>query len=267
MKNSIGIKHRKIYIATIFLLIIIILLFYLFNKLDIKKYLVSIYKIEDRTGNIKKAEKKYKDETVVGWIRVQGTNIDYPIVKNFSDGEFLNREFDHAWINSDTDTSANFITIFGHNVRNISKHPIIGDNTMNRFEQLPSFMYYDFNKDNKYIQYTINGKNYLYQIFSVAIVPEYKINYQDNHYTKKEIKNKIEESQTDSYFKYDVKVTDKDKIISLVTCTRFNGINSDSFKIDAKLVENAKRGYNYDVTEKENYQKIKKILEGDGDDV
>ncbi len=254
-----SIRNKKnLYIILIFLLVILALC-YLFRVLDVKKYLIPIYKVEDRTSQIKKAEEKYKDEDVVGWIRVQGTNIDYPIVRNYQDMEIRERGFDHVWVNSNIKPLPN--------VRNVSKHPIIGDKNMNRFEQLMSFIYYDFNQDNKYIQVSIGKKNYLYQIFSVAIVPDYKINYRTTSYTKKQKRELIEESMKDSYFKYDIEVSENDKIISLVTCTRFNGFTSDDFKIDAKLVENEKKGYNYSVSESKNYKNIKKILEGDGDDV
>ncbi len=262
-----SIRNKKnLYIILIFLLVILALC-YLFRVLDVKKYLIPIYKVEDRTSQIKKAEEKYKDEDVVGWIRVQGTNIDYPIVRNYQDMEIRERGFDHVWVNSNIKPLPDYFSIIGHNVRNVSKHPIIGDKNMNRFEQLMSFIYYDFNQDNKYIQVSIGKKNYLYQIFSVAIVPDYKINYRTTSYTKKQKRELIEESMKDSYFKYDIEVSENDKIISLVTCTRFNGFTSDDFKIDAKLVENEKKGYNYSVSESKNYKNIKKILEGDGDDV
>lgn len=270
MKKGIGI-HKKKHITRpiIYLLIILILVvLFLFYKENIKNYLIPIYEIEDRTGNVKKAQEKYKNEKVVGWLRIQGTNIDYPIVRNYKIEAPAERNFDYTWTNSTVNKPTDYLAIFGHNLRNVSKHPIIGDKNMNQFEQLMSYIYYDFNKDNKYIQYTVGGKNYLYQIFSVAMVPGYKINYYDTSYnSKKEKQTKIKESIADSYFDYDVEVTTDDKIISLITCTRFNGMNSDNFKIDAKLVENKEKGYNYSVREKENYKEIKKILEGDGDDV
>lgn len=265
MMESIRSK-KKIYIALIFLLTILIL-FCLFKIFNLKRFFIPIYKIEDRTSNVKKAEEKYQHEAVAGWIRVQGTNIDYPIVRNFQDITVKQRDFSHVWVNGNIEKLPEHFTLIGHNVRNVSKQPIVGDNDMDKFEQLMSYIYYDFNKDNKYIQITIGNKNYLYQIFSVAIVPDYKIRYQVTSYTKKKKKELIKESIEDSYFKYDVDVDENDHIISLVTCTRFNGYTSDDFKIDAKLVENKNKGYNYNVSEKKNYQKVKKILEGDGDDV
>lgn len=264
MKNGIRSKNKKsIFIVLIFLLTILIL-FCLFKVFDLKKYFIPIYQIEDRTSNVKKVKKKYEDESVIGWLRVQGTNIDYPIIENY--GDVKEKEFDYLWTNNHVENLTDYLAIYGHNIRNVSSQPIVGNENMNKFEQLMSYMYYDFNQDNKYIQYTVGNKNYLYQIFSLAIVPSYKIDNTVTSYTKKEKEKKIKDSIRDSYFKFDVDVSTNDEIISLVTCTRFNGIASDNFKIDAKLVENGKKGYNYSVLENENYKSIKKILEGDGED-
>lgn len=267
MKKSIRSKNKKIIFITLFFLLILIL-FCIFKIFDLKKCFIPIYKIEDRTNNVQKIKKKYNDEYVIGWLRVQGTNIDYPIIENYSNEEEQKpRDFDYLWSNNRVEDLTDYLAIFGHNIRNVSKHPIVGDKNMNKFEQLMGYMYYDFNQDNKYIQYTVGGKNYLYQIFSVAIVPSYKIDYDITSYTKKEKSKKIKESIENSYFKYDIDVSNQDKIISLVTCTRFYGTRSDNFKIDAKLVENEKKGYNYGVSESKKYKPVKKILEGDGEDV
>lgn len=265
MKNGIRGKNRKTTYIILFFILTILIIYCLIKVFDLKKYFIPIYQIEDRTSNVQKAMKKYKDEYVIGWLRVQGTNIDYPIIENY--GNVNEKDFDYLWTSNHVENLTDYLAIFGHNIRNVSRKPIIGDQNMTRFEQLMSYIYYDFNQDNKYIQYTVGGKDYLYQIFSVTIVPSYQIDKDTTSYTKKEKINKIKESIENSYFKYDIDVSDKDKIISLVTCTRFNGIASYNFKIDAKLVENQKRGYNYGVSETENYKSIKKILEGDGEDV
>lgn len=269
MKKSVrrkkNIMNKKIIILLIFLLAILALL-YLFKRLDLKQIFVPIYEVSDRTSNVKKASKKYSDQAdVVGWIKVQGTNIDYPVV--YEDGSTTERySFNYAWINRNNKKLTNRPIIFSHNIRNVSSQPLVGDKEMDQFEQLMSYIYYNFNKDNKYIQYTVNGKNYLYQIFSVSIVDDNLIDYYDTAYTKKEMKKYIKESLNDSYFKYDVDVGEDDKIITLVTCTRFDGKLLNDFKIDAKLIDKNK-GYNYNVSEKKNYNYVKKILKGDGNDV
>lgn len=261
MKKCMKKKNR---IVLIFLVILLLILFLLF-KLDFKRYFIPIYQVEDRTDSVKEFEKKEKEENIIGWIRVQGTNIDYPILQNnFGDDNQGNRDYSYAWVNQNVDHLTNYLSIFSHNIRNVSSQPMIHDQNMNQFEQLLSYIYYDFNKENKYIQYTIDGENYLYQIFSVSIVSDNFVDYYSTSYTKKEMKEYIKQSKEDSYFDFDVSVTEDDKIISLITCTRFRGNLTNDFKIDAKLVENRRKGYNYGVKEKSTYREVKKNLEGDG---
>lgn len=265
MKKNVKKKNNKKIVFLVFLVFILLIGYYLFWKLDLKRYFVPIYQIEDRADDVKKIQQKEKEENVIGWIRVQGTNIDYPILENGSSYySSEGRNYSYAWVNKNVNELTNYLSIFSHNIRNVSSMPIVGDSEMNQFEQLLSYIYYDFNKDHKYIQYTINGKNYLYQIFSVSIVSDNKIDYYSTSYTKEEMEKYIKQSKEDSYFDFDVDVTKNDKILSLITCTRFDGALTKDFKIDAKLVENEKKGYNYDVKEKSNYREIKKILEGDG---
>ncbi len=264
-----GIRSKMIKNLLIMILIslfILLILFYLFRKMNLRRVLFPIYKIEERTSSVTKAKKKYSNEKVVGWIRVQGTNIDYPIIE-YSDTMMETFKSDgYVWVNVSPKDDENFLTILGHNVRNVSSQPLVGDERMNQFEQLMSFIYYDFSKENKYVQYTLNGKNDLYQIFSVSLIDKDDVDTSITSYTKKDLKKYIEKSQKSSYFEFDVDVSESDKIISLITCTRFNGRSDMQLRVDAKLIEKNK-GYDYDVTEKSNYKEIKEILKGVDDDL
>ena len=121
----------------------------------------------------------------------------------------------------------------------------------------------DFAKENKYIQYTINGKNYLYKIFSVSIVEEDRLLYNTDNYSKAELKTYIDDSLQDSFYDFDVDVDENDNIITLATCTRFYGATAMyTYKIDARMVRDGEKIKNYSVKENKNYDKIKKTMEG-----
>lgn len=268
MEKSIRSKNkvfRKLLLIILIVFSILLILSYLFKKMNLKRILFPIYKVEDRTSNVNKAKKKYNNEKVVGWIKVQGTNIDYPIIEYSDTMMETFKSNGYVWVNVSPKNDENFLTILGHNIRNVSTQPLVGDDTMNQFEQLMSFIYYDFAKENKYIQYTLNGKNSLYQIFSISLIDKDDVDSSITSYTKKDLKKYIEESQKSSYFDFNVDILDSDKIISLVTCTRFNGRSDMQFRVNAKLIEKNK-GYDYDVTENSNYKEIKEILKGVDDD-
>ncbi len=258
--NKIKLTKKIIFLL---LLLLLILLAIILNGNKIKNKLIPVYTLQDRTSNVEKYKKKYKNSNVIGWIKVQGTNIDIPIINYTQAGKIDN----YAWMYDDIDSLKDYMPIFGHNIRNVATPPAIGKNYMNRFEQLMSFVYSDFADENKYIQLTINGKNYLYQIYGVSIIDNTDI---DTRYSDINDKNKddyIKESINNSLYKYNVKVSNNDYLISLITCTRLYGRTDYSIKVDGKLVKNSNKGYNYDMHEKKNYKEIKKILEGDGEDV
>ena len=109
--------------------------------------------------------------------------------------------------------------------------------------------------------------NYLYKIFSVAMVDDSTLDYVSQNYTKKQLEEYIKQSKKDSYFDFDVDVDENDKIISLITCTRFFGPQANyTFKIDARLMRENEIANDYDVIKNKNYNQIEKILRGDQDE-
>lgn len=252
------IKRNKVISIIVFLIIIIGFIILLIN------YFTPFYKLEDRTKN-KDSFVGVNGEKAIGWLRVQGTNIDFPIVY-YDDTDVTDPTNDLGWSYSPEAYLTKREIIFSHNVLNVSKNPLITNENHRRFEQLLSFIYPEFTKKNKYIEYTVGNKNYLYKIYSISFRKEKDIRYEDNEPTKNEMKKYIDYSINSSYFKFDVDVKPTDKLITLVTCTRFFGATTDySFVIDARMVRDKEKIKNYSLTEKKSYNKIKKIMEGDED--
>lgn len=225
------------------------------------------YETKERTENITKYNKTHEQTKAVAWIRVQGTNIDYPVI--YSDGTVNIQEIteDFTWVLNDIEEVKNKIFVLGHNIRNVSRNPIITDKNHTRFEQLPSFMYLDFIEDNKYVQFTINGKDYLYKIFSVSIVKDSELSYQTTSLEKEDLKEYIDKSLKESYYDFDIDVDENDNIITLATCTRFYGYSPRyTYKIDARMVRNNEKIKNYKVEENNNYKEIQKTMKGGAED-
>jgi len=229
----------------------------------ITKLLIPYYRIEDRTKKITEYGSKY-DTNILGWLRVQGTNIDYPIVfyDDIKKAEADNYSF--LWRTTDSKKLTNRPLIFGHNIKNVSTNPLIGDKNQTRFEQLMAYIYPDFVKKNKYIQYTVGGKNYLYKIFSISFTKDDAVDYSQDNFSTTDLNSYIKKAKQDSYFDFDVDVSNSDKIITLVTCTRFFGnTRAYDFKIDARLVRKGERVTNYNFTTKNNYNEIERKIKGD----
>lgn len=247
--------------TTIILIIIVFLLIAGLTKLLINGSVY--YKIEPRKEKIAEYTKKHKETPALAWIRVQGTNIDYPVIYAWNSNEIATKLDDFTWVLDDVKSLTNYVFIIGHNIRNVSSNPLIADKNHTRFEQLPSFMYLDFTEKNKYIQYTIDGKDYLYKIFSVAIVKNSKLLPDNEDFLKSDLKEYIKESKEDSFYDFDVDVDENDNIITLATCTRFYGPTTDyTYKITGRMVRDGEKVDNYKVKENENYKPIKEAMKG-----
>ncbi|MCI8346644.1 MAG: class B sortase [Bacilli bacterium] len=225
-----------------------------------------VYQVKDRTEKLEKFRSVEKQKAMA-WIRVAGTNIDLPVMYYDIVEDISDPTYDIAWSYTNDKTLPDKSTVFSHNVLNVSSNPLIGDKNHRRFEQLMAYIYYDFAKDNQYIQYTINNKNYLFKIYGVSFVQTDEIESDSSNRTKEELKKYIQDVKKDSYFQYDTDVDSQDKLLSLVTCTRFFGSDTSySFVVDARLLRKNERAGKSKVVEKDNYKKIRKIMEGEKED-
>lgn len=244
------------------LLLVVLLLILSSAVIIIKPY----YKVEDRTDKVK-SYKGVSGEKALGWLRVQGTNIDFPIVYYY-DTDVTDPTNDLGWSFSNKKTLQEKTTIFSHNILNVSSKPLIADKNHKRFEQLLSFVYTDFLKKNKYIEYTTNGKNYLFKIYGVSFQKQDDLAYKQTKLSKDMKQKYIKKVKKNSYFDLNVSVDTNDKLLTLVTCTRFFGDNTDySFVVDARMVRKNELISNYSLKEQKNYDKIKEIMKGDADNV
>ena len=227
----------------------------------------STFKTVDRVKNIKKEKKKEKDANgygTIGWLRVQGTNIDTPIIKynSLEDIEKVDKE-DFLWNEYHEEKIQKRVNIQGHNILNLSSKPEVGLDYFTRFEDLMAFVYLDFAKENQYIQYTVDGKNYLYQIFAVYFDEVYNLDlYNPDEYKDEEVADFIQRSLDKSLYKYDVEVNKNEKVISLITCTRMYGNDKKQFLVVGKMIDNDSNTTNYKVKESSNYKEVKNLMKG-----
>lgn len=271
MKRERNIKvHRKRfgykYLLFTFLFILILFLIFLLIKNIFMPEKV-IFESVSHDSEISKMEKKYNnsDYDVIGWIDVAGTNLNMPILRAIHEsGDYPVTMEKYAWSLSDKKKYYNFMAIFGHNLMNLGV-PKKSDSSFKRFEELMSFIYEDFAKEHKYFQYTINGKTYVYKIFSVDIDYASTIYEFPKHgASKDEMKSLIKEFKDNSIYKYNVDVNEDDDILVLTTCTRlFAEEGYYDMLVAGKRIESNEKATDYSFTKTEKYKKIEKILKGD----
>lgn len=223
------------------------------------------FKIESRVAFVNDEKKKDTEQyETTGWIRVQGTNIDYPIINVLDQGyEFPVNDKSYAWLMNDVSKFTNKIDIGGHNILNLSVNPIKKDEDFKYFEELKNFVYPDFVEENQFIQLNIDGKDYLYQVFSVNFLNSYEIYYHLNEHDKSYVKEYLDVLKKSTLYDFDVEVNEDDDLISLYTCTRFYGITNDiNFVVTGKLVDNDKNNDIKKFKTTNKYKEIVKIMEG-----
>lgn len=262
-------KNIKVQLSKLSILLISVILVGFIGWVIFDKFIkiLPAYVIDNRVNQLKNYKGEDENIKAIGWIKVPGTNIDYPVIDNNNDVGVNEINDDFAWAQGNLEGLPNKLFVLGHNVRNVSSSPLIGVKEHVRFEQLPAYLYYDFAKENKYVQYTTGDKNYLYKIFSVSIVEDSTLDYVTQNYTKEKMKKYVEQSKKDSYFEFDVAVDENDKIISLITCTRFFGPQANyTFRVDARLMRDKEFADDYEVNKKSSYKRIEKKLRGDVDE-
>ena len=154
------------------------------NNNEITEKIKETVKIEDKDENKKEytidfSKLKEQNSDTVAWIKVNNTNIEYPVVKAQNNDFYLKHSFDKSnnsagWIFADYrnkfDGTDKNIIIYGHNMK---------DNSM--FGSLKSVISEDWynNEDNKYITLITENEIQIYEVFSV-----YQIEKED-YYIKK----------------------------------------------------------------------------------
>lgn len=176
---------------------------------------------------------KNKNSDTVAWLKVNGTNVNYPVVHTTDNNYYLKHSFDKSssqsgWIFMDYRNSSNLsddnTVIYGHNMLN---------NTM--FSSLTNVLNESFfsTEENKYINLTTENSSTIWKIFSVyTINPE--IYYTTVNFNSKiDFSNFLNTITSRSIYRLGENVTTTDKILTLSTCTN---LNLKRLVIHAKLV-------------------------------
>ena len=259
---------RKIKVITISVLcLFFLILSIVFTVNSVTKPIFS-----SRIEKEKKYQLTYQKESfeTVGWIQVQGTNIDYPIVfHEGGDSTYPVEVTSYAWLSNFEVGFHNHMRVTGHNVFNLSSQPEYHSELFERFEELLGFVYYDFAKKNQYLKLTFKGKEYIYKIFAVDFMPMIKrMDYPLlDDYTKEEMESVLDIIDEYNIYDYDVDVNSNDSILTLSTCTRFFGDGYPyEFKVIGRLLREDEKIRTYSVKKNKNYEKINERLEGDDED-
>ena len=182
--------------------------------------------------NINKLKKINND--VKGWIKVNGTNINYPFVQSNNNSYYLNHSFDKTyniagWVFLDyrnnlmNSTDKNTI-IYAHGMKN---------KTM--FGTLLNVLNSDWlnDKNNNIVKISTEYEDTLWQVFSVYKVPNTNDYIKIDFNNTKEFKNFISLISSRSNYNFNTNITNNDRILTLSTCYDDN----NKVVLHAKLIK------------------------------
>lgn len=174
--------------------------------------------------------KTFNPDTI-GFIKVMGTNINYPFVQTKDNDYYLNRSYDKTYNNAgwifldyrNNEFNDKNTIIYGHGRINGTMFGSLKDTLKSSWQS---------NKDNYIIKISTEKENSIWQIFSV-----YKIattsDYLQTTFTDIEFESFINLIKGRSSYNFETNVTNEDKVLTLSTCYNDN----DKMVVHAKLIK------------------------------
>lgn len=172
--------------------------------------------------NIDFATLKEKNSDTVGFLKVNGTDIEHIVVKASDNSYYLyhnfNKEYNTAgWIFADYHNKLNGtdrnIIIYGHNMKNNTMFGTLHNVLNDKWKDV---------EENRYITLITEQESYIYEVFSV-----YQIEAED-YYMTTNFKNNEEflkfanTLKSRSKYDFDVDIKENDSILTLSTCANNN---------------------------------------------
>lgn len=179
-----------------------------------------------------------KNNDTVGWIKVEGTSINYPVVQSQNNDFYLSHAYDKSkneagWIFAD----------YRNNMKDFDKNTIIyGHGRLNTtmFGSLKNIMNSNWykNSNNYIIKFSTPHENSLWQVFSVYKIPT------ETYYLKTKFNNDSDYNdflntlKQRSIYNFNAELNSKDKIVTLSTCSNDN---KSRIVMHAKLIKRQAR--------------------------
>ncbi len=175
---------------------------------------------------------KEQNSDVIGWIQVNGTNINYPFVQTNNNSYYLTHAFDKSY------NDAGWVFLDFRNTNTQNKNTIIYahsrlDKTM--FGTLRKIMTNGWlnNTNNYIIKISTEKENTLWQVFSTYVIPNTNDYIQTDFDSDEEFINFLNMIKNRSQHNFNTKINSNDNILTLSTCYNDN----EKTVVHAKLIK------------------------------
>lgn len=183
--------------------------------------------IDDNTDTVDKYNVdfdslKQKNSDTIAWLKVNGTSIEYPIVKTTNNNFYMTHSFDKSynsagWVFMDYkdkfDGTDNNMVIYAHNRRDGSLFGTLKNILTEEWQN---------NEENFIIPFITENEKQEYQVFSVYMIENEDYYITTNFGTDNEFQKFIDKIKSRSVKNFDVDVNTEDHILTLSTCADNN---------------------------------------------
>lgn len=190
---------------------------------------------ETLTVNEKLDELLEKNSDVVGWISIEDTKIDYPILQSADNQDYLTKDF-----HKDESIGGSIFLDYRNNVETLSRNTVVYGHRMkdgSMFQHLTKFMDKDFFESHQTFEIETLYNTYEAQIFSVYNTTT-DFNYIETDFSDdNEYEQYLLNVQHESKYQTDIEVDATDQVITLSTCDYEIDENEGRLVIQAKLIK------------------------------
>ena len=186
---------------------------------------------------------------VKGWLKVPGTNINYPVLHNANDVYYYLDKDIYKQKSRDgviyagptvrfgkSDAISKNTVLFGHNWTNVSANPRIGSTSDVMFAQLTSYHHLSFAQAYPYVYYSTDSQEMTWVVFA-AFYTDIGFNYIEPNPTDASFTEIVNGARSRSRHNFAVEVASTDKIVTLSTCTRAYGSSDQQrFVVMARML-------------------------------
>lgn len=179
-----------------------------------------------------------KNNDTVAWLKVEGTNVNYPVVQTTDNSYYLSHDYNKnpnagGWVFGDYRSNfSNFkrnTIIYGHNLNNKTMFGSIPDSVLSNSWQK--------NENNHIIKMSTPTSNTVWKIFSVYTV-EPETYYLKTAFSTESFQEFINTIKNRSVYNFNTDITTDDKILTLSTC---DNTGTKRVVVHAKLVKIEKK--------------------------
>lgn len=207
------------------------------EQLDELKSIAQIVEDSKQNADNKYAELYTQNSDFIGWLRIDGTGIDYPVMQSKDDPDFylkhnFSKEYSRfgiPYMQENCDLSSDNIIIYGHNIKSKSM-----------FNELTKYKDKDFYTAHKYITFDTLDEHRTYEViaaFKTVAYSDSGFQYYAfvNTNTVEEFDDYVAKCKALSFYDTGFTAEYGDKLLTLSTCeySQKNG----RFVVVAKLIE------------------------------